>query len=197
MKIILASSSPRRKELLESAGVYCEIRIPNTDESYREGESATEHAQRNAREKARVIYAELNSSEACVVIAADTIVVLDGAILGKPESEDEARMMLKRLKGRTHDVCTGVALFGKTDEGETREVDLLSRTAVTFREFSDVEIDAYIRTGDPMDKAGAYGIQSKAAHFVQRVEGSYTNVVGLPLAEVMDVLRKEFGGHSP
>ncbi|MCD6452464.1 MAG: septum formation inhibitor Maf [Acidobacteria bacterium] len=174
-RIVLASSSPRRISLLKMLGVTFEPVPASIVEEKREGEEPADFARRIAKEKAFQV-AERVKAE--FVIAADTVVVIDGEVLGKPEDENEARRMLEKLSGRTHKVITAVALY-KKESGEL----LLDHkeTLVRFTVLSKAEIDWYIRTGEPMDKAGAYGIQGLGSLFIERIDGCYTNVVGLPL----------------
>jgi septum formation protein len=178
-KIILASASPRRRELLESLGLEFATCSPDIDESHLDGEAPRDFAERLAREKATSIQADADT----LLIAADTIVVLDQTIMGKPATEQEAFEMLSSLSGRTHEVITGVCIR----KGQTMTVISVT-TCVTFRTLDVAEIWRYIATGCPMDKAGAYAIQGGAAHMVQKIQGSYTNVVGLPLCEVHELL---------
>ena len=181
MNIILASASPRRRELLTSAGIAFSVISVDTEENMDGTLLPEEHAKQNALVKAQAVAKD--HAEACV-LGADTIVVNDGNILGKPQDEVDAENMLTRLSGSVHEVITGVALVSpqKVDQW-------FVRTEVEFRDLTPREITAYIATKEPMDKAGAYGIQSGAAHFVRRINGSYTNVVGFPLAEVVERLR--------
>jgi septum formation protein len=187
-RVILASQSPRRRELLSLVGITHEVRPADIDERYLPGESPRSHAERLAREKA----AKLHDRDA-VVIAADTIVVVDGDVLGKPRDEAEAARMLRRLSGRGHRVITAVAVSwrGRVESG-VEEVD------VVFHTLSDEDITAYIATGEPMDKAGAYGIQGFGATIVARVDGDYFAVMGLPLQRLVKLLgglglRYDFG----
>jgi septum formation protein len=181
-KLILASTSPRRAELLHSAGLIFEAVRPNADEQPHPGETPVEYAVRTAREKAESLRATVGT----VVLGADTVVAIEGRILGKPVDAAEAQAMLRLLSGNLHEVITGVCLCtpGKI-------VSFHVETTVQFRPLSEDEIVAYIATGDPFDKAGAYAIQGGAAGMVQRIDGSYSNVVGLPLCEVIQTL-KEF-----
>jgi len=174
-RIVLASSSPRRISLLKMLGVTFEPVPASIIEEKREGEEPADFARRIAKEKAFQV-AERVKAE--FVIAADTVVVIDGEVLGKPKDENEARRMLEKLSGRTHKVITAVALY-KKESGEL----LLDHkeTLVRFTVLSKAEIDWYIKTGEPMDKAGAYGIQGLGSLFIERIDGCYTNVVGLPL----------------
>ena len=170
-RVILASASPRRRELLSLIGIEHEVRPANIDESYLDGETPREHAERLAREKA----SEIDEPNA-VTIGSDTIVVVDGDVLGKPRDRVHAAEMLRRLSGRSHVVMTGVAVRwrGKLVSG-------LEEVGVTFRALTDEEIERYIDTGEPMDKAGAYGIQGFGATIVDRVDGDYFAVMGLAL----------------
>lgn len=184
--IYLASASPRRQELLRQIGVAFDIIITDVPETPAAGESARAYVQRLARAKAEAgaRIARERGLPVRPVLGADTEVVLDGAILGKPTDAAHGRAMLKCLAGRTHDVLTAVALV---TDGEVRTV--LSETRVTMARMSDADIDAYWRTGEPADKAGGYAIQGRAAAFIERLEGSYSGVVGLPLYEVVQLLR--------
>lgn len=185
--IVLASASPRRRELLESAGVPVVILVSNIHEEARHGEKPAAYAARNALEKAQSVTREHQKTIAgAVVIGADTIVVKDDKILEKPLDAADAVRMLKSLRNSMHEVITGYVLIDASS-GTVLEHNTVS-TMVTFRNLSDAEIEAYVATGEPMDKAGSYGAQGKGAAFVKRIEGSYTNVVGLPLSEVMEAL---------
>ena len=176
--LILASASPRRRTLLESIGLAFDVRIPGIDERPWAGETPASYALRNASEKAREIGLRLRSPAR--VLAADTIVVQDGHILEKPADAAHAVAMLQRLSGRAHEVITGLCLLELSDAG-LRERGEAARTEVVFRALSDHDITAYVATGEPMDKAGAYAIQGGAAAFVETYRGSHSNVVGLPL----------------
>ena len=180
--IILASASPRRAELLNAAGVAFQTLPVNLDESLQNGETPTEHVKRLAEEKGR---AALGLRPGAIVLGADTIVVVGAEILGKPKDDDDALRMLRLLSGRAHEVLTGVALV--TSEDTQVEV---ARTSVHFTPLSDAEMSWYVSTGEPKDKAGAYAIQGLASRFVDRIEGSYSNVVGLPVALVYKLLRR-------
>lgn len=175
-KIILASQSPRRKQLLSQIGIKnFEILIPEADESYDPSLPPEEIVASICRKKCAAARVLAGGPDA-VIITADTMVFLDGRPLGKPHSEEEAFRMLSALAGRTHHVCTGVTVC-RGERMETRT----ETTAVTFRGLTDGEIRDYISTGEPFDKAGAYGAQGKAALFIPRIEGDYFNVMGLPL----------------
>ncbi len=177
-RVILASASPRRRELLSLIGIEHEVRPANIDETYLPGEAAREHAERLAREKAGAI-----EVPEAITIGSDTIVVVDGRVLGKPRDREHAAAMLRQLSGRSHVVMTGVAAKwrGKLVSG-------LEEVGVTFRPLRDDEIDRYIDTGEPMDKAGAYGIQGFGATIVERVDGDYFAVMGLPLNRLARLL---------
>jgi len=178
--LILASASPRRKELLEQIGVQFSVHAMDIDESVLEDETPSAYVERLAREKASAAQVQFPDA---VVLAADTTVTLGDQILGKPQSREDAVAMLNALSGETHRVMTGVAL--SSAEG------VFSRcvtTEVTFKPLPEELIERYVDTGEPMDKAGAYGIQGKAAVLVNDIRGSYSNVVGLPLAETAELL---------
>jgi septum formation protein len=176
--LILASASPRRAELLTSAGFEFSIEAADLDESELPGEEPQAYVLRVARAKARAV-AERCRKSGSVILAADTTVVIDGEILAKPASPADAVRMLKRLAGAVHDVFTGVVAVA----GD-REVSEVVRTRVHLLPITLAEIERYVATGEPMGKAGAYGIQGRAARFVDWIEGSWSNVVGLPLATV-------------
>jgi len=182
--IILASASPRRRELLKMLGIENLRIIPALgEEKVEAGLPPEETVKRLALEKAREVYSRCGESN--IIIAADTIVYMDGEILGKPEDEAQAAAMLGRLQGRTHSVFTGVALIVRgTELVESQE------TAVTFREISGSEILAYVKTGEPMDKAGAYGAQGIGSIFIEHIDGDFYNVVGLPLCRLGKMLGK-------
>jgi len=185
VKLCLGSASPRRAELLRQIGVEFEVRVADIDESVQDNEDPDAYVVRMAIEKARAAW-RLNQNTALAdlpVLAADTAVILDREILGKPENRHHGIEMLTRLSGRTHEVLSAVALFdGKALKSH------LSRSQVTFRPLSEQEIDWYWATGEPADKAGAYAIQGKAALFIESLQGSYSGVMGLPLFEVGQLL---------
>ncbi len=186
MKIILASNSPRRLTLLRQIGIEPLVIPSHVPEDLKEGELPEDTALRLAVAKAREVAGKLQEG---LVIGADTIVVIDGRQLGKPGDVEEAKNMLRLLSAKVHTVMTGLAVI----EAQTNTVkSTIVRTEVRFKPITDAEIDAYVATGDPMDKAGAYGIQGRAAAFIEGIEGCYSNVVGLPLSELMDIL-KTFG----
>jgi len=187
-RVILASSSPRRRELLTLVGITHDVIPANIDESYLTGETPRQHAERLARQKCAAI-----DADDAVVIGSDTIVVVDGDVLVKPEDRADAARMLRRLSGRSHIVMTGVAARWRG-----RTVSGLEEVGVTFRELSDRTIERYIDTGEPMDKAGAYGIQGYGATIVERVDGDYFAVMGLAVGRLIGLfrdlgLRYEFG----
>lgn len=178
--IILASASPRRSELLAGMGVPFTVQPAHIDETPRESEPPGAYVERLAREKALAVYAEHPQQ---LVLGSDTSVILDQTILGKPGDAAEARDMLTRLSGRTHQVITAIAVV---TEGGCQSLQVL--TEVTFRSLSEEEIAAYVATGEPMDKAGGYGIQGLGGIFVKQLKGSYSAVVGLPLQETAALL---------
>ena len=186
-RLILASASPRRRELLAQAGYTFEVQPAHVNEDLRPDEDPIAYVVRLAREKAQSVFAEISStgpaSPPAVVLGADTTVTLDSHIMAKPENPADAARMLRLLSGRTHRVITGVALASAKGIEVAAEV-----TGVQFLTLSDDEIAAYVATGEPMDKAGAYGIQGFAAKWIPRIEGCYFNVVGLPLALVNTML---------
>jgi septum formation protein len=179
--VILASQSPRRRQLLDLIGVAHEVRPADIDESHWAGESARDHAERLARGKAEALVVDDRDA---VTIGSDTIVVVDGDILGKPRDRAHAAEMLRRLSGRSHVVMTGVAVRWRG-----RTASDVEEVGVTFRELSDAEIEQYIDTNEPMDKAGAYGIQGYGATIVDRVDGDYFAVMGLALNRLMRLCR--------
>jgi septum formation protein len=190
MRLVLASASPRRRALLEAAGFSCEIETSDLDERIAAGESPEAYVARVAHAKAQTVArrrATRMSDE--VILAADTEVVLDGDVLGKPVDASDAASMLRRLSGRSHDVITVVVLVAPA-----RTVSALERTRVWFDTLLDEDVDDYVASGEPMDKAGAYGIQGRASRFIPRIDGSYTNVVGLPIATVARLLRELHAG---
>lgn len=183
MQVILASASPRRKALLEQIGIEPLVRA--VDFAEESGTASEAHAVALANAKGKCLACAAQGGDELPVVAADTIVVIDNAILGKPQDEEAAKAMLTRLSGRTHQVMTGVAVRYKGQ--------LLSDvciTDVTFRKLSAAEINAYVATGEPLDKAGAYGIQGRGAVLVEKIAGCYNNVVGLPLTVVYLMLEK-------
>ncbi len=183
--LVLASSSPRRAEILRAVGWTFETSPADVDESLRAGERADDYVRRLAREKAEAVAA---SRLFGLVLGADTTVVVEGDILGKPRDAEEARRMLRRLGGRRHEVLTGVALV-RVETG--RAVVGLERTRVRFAETTEEEIEWHVRTGELLDKAGAYAIQGRAALFIEAIEGDYWNVVGLPVRLVYELSKSQ------
>ncbi len=181
-ELILASGSPRRREILESAGYKFSVISPDADEG-KWNSSPADLAEENSSLKARAALLVCSG----VIICADTIVCADNKILGKPETPEEAAKMLSFLSGRDHSVITG---FTVTDGEKT--ITSHETTVVSMREIQKDEIDAYVASGDPMDKAGAYGIQGAAGMFVSKIHGDYYNVVGLPISRISEILRREF-----
>ena len=178
-RLILASASPRRAELLRSSGIDFEQIPAFVDEALLPGEEANQYVVRLAMAKASAVWRPGTRT-----LGADTVVVLDGDVLGKPRDARHAKQMLRRLAGRSHRVLTGVAVF----DGQTHET-LCEETCVRFGSLSDSEIDDYVASGEPLDKAGAYGIQGAASSFVEGIAGSYSNVVGLPVDRVARMVR--------
>ncbi len=184
-RVILASGSPRRRELLGEMGVEFEIDVPDVDETV--GGTPDKMVAVLAERKARAVAERRDGG---LIVAADTLVALDDRALGKPADDEEAKEMLRALSGRTHDVFTGVCVL---DAASGRAMVEAVRTGVRFREISDAEIEAYVATGEPRDKAGAYAIQGGAGAFVDGYEGSRTNVIGLPVEKLTEML-KEMNG---
>lgn len=182
MRLILASASPRRAELLAAAGFRFEISPADVDETPRPGEKAASYTRRVARAKAQHVGAHLGDTGAAV-LAADTEVIVDGVILGKPSSSEDARRMLRLLLGRTHEVLTAVVV-----RVGDRELSEVVSTLVEFGDMTDAEIADYVRSGEPMGKAGGYAIQGYASRFIVRIDGSWSNVVGLPIHAVHRLL---------
>jgi len=185
-KLVLASGSSRRRELLEQIGVHYISKAMDIDETPHSGELARDYVARMAKEKA---LAALPAFPDAVVLASDTSVILDGEILGKPESEAHAVSILTRLSGSQHQVLTSIALAKYEQEAISIEVEVVE-TQVEFDALSDQQILDYVATGEPMDKAGAYGIQGKGALLIKGIQGSYSNVVGLPLTETGKMLQR-------
>ena len=181
VRVVLASASPRRRQLLNLIGIAHEVRPANIDETMRQREAPRRHAERLAREKATAIAAR---DPDLITIGADTVVVVNRKVLGKPRDEAEAVQMLTQLSGRQHTVITAIAVArGRKLRSSIEEVQ------VKFRRLRDDEIEAYVATGEPLDKAGAYGIQGYGATIVERIEGDYFAVMGLPLARLTALMR--------
>jgi septum formation protein len=187
MRLILASASPRRMDLLRDAGFDFDVEPAHVDESALGGEAPRAYVARVAALKAQTIAAGHPDD---IVLAADTTVVIDGEMLAKPADDDDARRMLRRLAGRTHEVLTGVAVVAAG-----REESVVVATRVRFRPMTGADIDWYVASGEPLDKAGAYGVQGLASRFVESMDGSYSNVVGLPIDAVRALL--EVSGLTP
>jgi len=189
MPIVLASASPRRAELLRAAGIEFEVMPAHIDETAHAAESPEAYVRRIADSKARAIAGRVNDR---IILAADTTVVIDDQMLAKPEDDEDAKRMLQMLSGRTHEVLTAVAVC-RGPEGSaplrTGRLIEIERTQVEFAPLTEFEIDWYVATGEPRDKAGAYAIQGYASRFITRIDGSYSNVVGLPMALVYDILK--------
>ncbi len=181
---ILASASPRRKELLRSVGLKLKIIPAHVDETHINGESPQTHVRRLSCDKATVI---ADQHPKALVLGADTIVVIDGLILGKPKSKSQARAMLERLSNRQHIVFTG---FTIVSAGSGISKTKVVRSAVRFKKISPEEMDWYVNCDEPYDKAGGYAVQGKGAYFIKAIRGSYTNVIGLPLCEVLEELKR-------
>ena len=194
MRLILASASPRRRDLLRNAGFDFEVRPGRIVEEIQPGEQPADFARRAAREKALQIAA--STPPGGLVLGADTVVVINGETLGKPSDPQDAARMLRLLSGRTHQVHTGICLVRAPDETEALKHET---TLVTFRKLDEPEILQYVESGEPWDKAGAYAIQGLASKFVTRISGCYSNVVGLPVALVYEILKplmKEAGARQ-
>jgi septum formation protein len=191
--VILASASPRRRELLTMAGIEFRVEGADIDETVQPGEAPATYVQRLAVEKAQAVWGRYKSSDdsgdPITVLGADTTVVCDGELLGKPVDQADARRMLELLSGRTHQVLTGVAAI--TRKATVSEVEI---TQVFFDLIGEQELVRYLASGEPMDKAGAYGIQGYAARWIPRIEGCYFNVVGLPLARTIAVMARAQDG---
>lgn len=182
MRLILASKSPRRRELLSLLNLEFEVITEDVDETISSDAPVEEEIKRLSLKKAEAVKSKVSGDD--IVIAADTVVVLNGSVFGKPENASDAKRMLKLLSGKTHKVITGVTVT-KGDITDTRD----AQTEVTFRDLSDAEIDAYVKTGDPLDKAGAYALQGISTIFVSKISGDHFNVYGLPVGMLADMLR--------
>lgn len=187
MKYILASMSPRRKEILESMGLEFSVEPSDVDENIGVSDPVLLVKELSLLKAANI--ASKHIGEDALIIAADTVVALKGDILGKPEDETDAKRMLEMLSGETHSVFTGYCV---SDVKSGKTVSKCAETKVSFRKLTGEEIDEYIKSGEPMDKAGAYGIQGGAGKFVLSTEGEYTNVVGLPKEALANLLKEEF-----
>ncbi len=188
-KIILASGSPRRKEILQNLNLNFEIIVPDIDETIYSAYSPEEYINKLSKEKGEFVYNKITDD--CLIISADTIVLSENKILGKPKDESTATEMLSRLSGKSHEVMTSLSLLNCDKQG----FEALTKTEITkvyFKKLTDTEIQNYIKTGEPFDKAGAYGIQGIGAFMVERIEGDYFNVVGLPI-HLLYILFSNFG----
>ncbi|HEX8738041.1 MAG TPA: Maf family protein [Pyrinomonadaceae bacterium] len=190
-KLILASGSPRRAEILTAVGWQFTKQVADIDESLRHAETPENYVQRLAKEKAEAVAALYENA---LVLGADTTVVINGEIIGKPVDLDDARAMLKKLSGNRHEVLTGVALV-KVQSPKSKVQSLetvvgIQRTRVKFAAMQDAEIEFLVEKGEPLDKAGAYAVQAQAALFIEGIEGDYWNVVGLPVRLVYELMRK-------
>lgn len=187
MKIILASKSPRRKEILEKMGVDFVIEVADADESVGSELSPVEAVCEISKRKADAVF-QRHECEDCIIISADTVVVIDGKIIGKPKDENDAFNIIKSLSGKTHEVYTGFTVCGNGKSKTDFEV-----TKVRFKDLVDDDIRRYVATGEPMDKAGAYGIQQKGNLFVEYIHGDYYNVVGFPISKICVTILELFG----
>jgi len=188
VRLILASASPRRAELLRAAGYEFETIVADVDERARNGETPAEYVRRLAAEKSAAVQSYVQEA---IILGADTTVVVDGKILGKPRDDGEAAAMLRRLSGRRHEVLTGISI-----RQGPHEVGRVESTAVWFAELTKEDIAWYVASGEGRDKAGAYAIQGLASRFIPRIDGSYANVVGLPVAAVVELLRSVLASHT-
>jgi septum formation protein len=187
-RIILASASPRRAELLRAAGIDFDVMPAKVDESVHASETPNAYVRRVAEAKVRAL---AGRAEGRIVLAADTTVVIEGEMLGKPVDDQDAKRMLRLLSGRCHEVITGVTVLA-----ESEMMTRVASTSVEFAELTDDEINAYVATGEPRDKAGAYAIQGYASRFVTSIDGSYSNVVGLPVALAIEMFKAAGFGHN-
>jgi len=187
-QMVLASSSPRRQELLKYLGVAFSIQVPAIEERQRPGETAEHYVQRNSREKAEIIFQSLPKDRPYVVIGSDTIGLFEAEVLEKPLDAPDAMRMLRLMSGKTHEVLTGLTLvYSQALQHAVKQT--VVRTSVQFKSLTEQEIRYYVATGEPLDKAGSYGIQGIGGFLVEKLNGSYSNVVGLPLVELVDLLR--------
>lgn len=187
-KVILASQSPRRVELMKHLPVRTTVISANIDETFSTEMTISENSMRIAYQKANKVKQTLSEADYDFIISADTTVSYNDIVMGKPKDEADAYFMLKTLSGDTHSVYTGVCILSKE-----KTLTFCEETLVTFRSLSDKEISDYIATKEPMDKAGAYGIQGRAKIFVESINGNYENVIGLPISKLYNILQIEFG----
>ncbi|MGD9874103.1 MAG: nucleoside triphosphate pyrophosphatase [Kiritimatiellia bacterium] len=201
ISIVLASSSPRRQEMIRGLGLNFRIIKPDVDEIPGPDETPSDFALRAAKDKAEwvagKIMADKSFTQPALVISGDTIVTLGPRILGKPRDEAHARHMLRELSGRAHDVISGLCVLKVENGAIAHSESMTVSTEVKFKTLSDEEIEAYMATGEVMDKAGAYGIQGACSYMIESIRGSYTNVVGLPLCELAGILMHDYGLHLP
>lgn len=198
-KLVLASASPRRREILSSAGLEFEVVASNIPETAQPNESAAGLVRRLARAKAEATFAQIRHKaefQDCPVLGADTVVTIGGRILGKPSSQQDAASMIQELAGNVHDVITGVAMVFPSKTSLPVTDVRVSFTRVYFRPMTKAQIQEYVLSGEPFDKAGGYGIQGLASKFVERIEGCYFNVVGLPIALVCEMLEQQHSSLS-
>jgi septum formation protein len=195
-KVVLASASPRRREILANAGFQCEVVVADIDESVLPNESPEQLVRRLSAAKAQAALAKISRDNGKVhlraspILGADTVVTINGKILGKPSSAEDARDMLRQLAGKAHEVLTGIACLFPSRSSQP-EIDVqVSITRVLFRPMTDKQIELYVATGEPFDKAGGYGIQGLASKYVRRIEGCYFNVVGLPISLFQEMIEK-------
>lgn len=186
-EIVLASASPRRREILQGLGIEFRVAVSGADEDIPEGTPPYLAVERLSLLKAADV--AKNEKKNALVLGADTVVVLDGEILGKPKDEEDAVRMLTALSGREHSVLTGISVIRRSD---AKGVSVYEETKVKFLELSDEQIRAYVKSGEPMDKAGAYGIQGKGSLLIEKIDGDYFNVVGLPVCRLARLLAEEF-----
>ena len=183
--LVLGSASPRRREILEAQGIRLNVRSPSVDETVRPNESPADYLARIVNAKLAAVVKDMTGVHAVAIIVADTVVTINSQILGKPNDRKEARLMIGRLQNKTHDVMTRFAIA--TLDGKNLHAETVT-TKVTFRKLSEEEQQHYVASGEGDDKAGAYAAQGRAAAFVSRIDGSYSNVVGLPICELMVAL---------
>lgn len=186
-KLILASGSPRRSEILGFVGWQFEKTAADVDETPRDGEQADSYVERLAREKSASVAGSFPGE---LVLGADTTVVVDDRIVGKPVDVDDARQMIRDLSGRWHDVITGVAITRRSADGNAAVESGIQTTGVKFAEMTEAEVEFLVAYGEPMDKAGAYAVQAQAALFIEEIRGDYWNVVGLPVSLVYDLVKR-------
>jgi septum formation protein len=188
-RLVLASSSPRRQELLQHLGLPFQVMVPATEEKRRPDEPIRDYVQRNAREKALAVLGQLAANEPVLIIGADTVGLLENQLLEKPVDSADAHRMLQQMSARKHEVLTALAVVSSSGKNH-HVLEQLVTTEVCFKSLSTQEIQYYVSTGEPLDKAGSYGIQGIGGFMVEAIKGSYSNVVGLPLVELIELLKK-------